>query len=182
VNQPSNTNEPPRSNTDIPNERLVDASHENVAGIVRNVSVGSAVLFAFLLATPLSSKTAAFNLNDRIDYYISFFCSALSLIFVLAPSIYPLSQWSQQGWSWHNIDDKRWSARSVLLGTWLLGAAMAGSIYLVVDVTLGTLAATIALSFLIAAVALAWFLPMLAAHRKRNRMGPPEVGLDPTAD
>lgn len=51
----------------VPNERLVDASHDNVAGIVRNVSVGSAVLFAFLLATPLSSKTSAFNVISPHD-------------------------------------------------------------------------------------------------------------------
>ena len=153
----------------------VVANHERIMAAVRNLAIGSALLFAFLLTAPLSSDANNLVLGGRLDYAISFFSAALSLILVLAPSIYPLAQWSQRGWSWHTEQEMKWSARSVLAGMGFLGVAMAGSCFLVTDLILGGAAAWITSAVVAIAALLAWFVPMRAALMTRNR-GPSQEG------
>ncbi len=147
----------------------VVANHERIMASVRNLAIGSGLLFAFLLAAPLSSAADNLLVSGRIDYAVSFFAAALSLILVLAPSIYPLAQWSQRGWSWHTEQEMKWSARSVLAGMGFLGVAMAGSCFLVTDLILGGAAAWVATAGVALTAILAWFAPMRAALMARNR-------------
>jgi hypothetical protein len=152
----------------IASEAIV-ANHERIMGAVRNLAIGSALLFAFLLAAPLTAGASDLQLGDRIDYGVSFFAAVISLILVLAPSIYPLAQWSQRGWSWHTEHEMKWSARSVLAGMVMLGVSMAGSCFLVTDLILGGETAWIATSVVATVAILAWVVPMRAAFLRRNR-------------
>jgi hypothetical protein len=149
---------------ETPAERL-DRELEELFHELRSIIPGAEVLFAFLLTVAFTGKFAELTSVHRWTYFITFLCSGLALVLLLAPSAFHRMRFRQ--------GDKetmlRAANREALTALALISFAIAGTIYLVTDLMFDTAAAIVAAGsvWLVAAV-LWWGYPSLAMIKRRD--------------
>ena len=143
------------------NRELIELLNE-----LRVALPGVQVLFAFLLAVPFANGFPRLGKLDRDVFFAAFIATALSTVFLIAPS------------SYHRIHFRRHdkerllttSSRLALAGTVFLALAIAGVVFLITDILY-----RVAVAASITAVAAAWFawlwygLPLRTAYLDRRR-------------
>jgi fatty acid desaturase len=134
---------------------------------------GIQILFAFLLVVPFSNRFGGITGPQRDVYMLSFLCAAAAATLLIAPSAMHRILFRQK-------EKERiilTSNRLAIAATIFLAVAITGVIFLVTDVVLGTLAAT--LLSIAAGLWTTWlwfFLPLMRlfeGHRRDRRQRPP---------
>lgn len=139
-------------------EREADRKLGELLQELRLVLPGTTVLFAFLLALPVSSRFDRFSSLDRAIFFVAFVSSATALVFLLGEAGYHRLRG-------HPYDKQlmvRTVSRQAIVGLVMLGVSMVACLALVCDLVYGgwtSVAFTVALTVLIVLV---WFvLPLL---------------------
>lgn len=124
---------------------------------------GVQVLFAFLLILPFQPGFADITPLDRAVFLLAFFATTAATVCLIAPATYHRIQFRAR-------DKKRMlrlSNRLVIVGTLCLGVAITAAVYLITQVVIGDVVASVAA--LVAAVLLLslWYgLPIIGRLRK----------------
>lgn len=150
----------PSSERDQLSERL-EREHEQLFHELRSVIPGAEVLFAFLLTIAFTPGFVDLGDRQQTVYYLTFVCSGLALILLLAPTAFHRIRFRQQ--------DKNAMIRlaniEVLAAMFLISVSVAGVVYLVTDVALGTIEASIVAPVLWLLTTVLWWAVPLARFR-----------------
>jgi hypothetical protein len=123
---------------------------------------GVQVLFAFLLAVPFAQGFANVTSFQRALFFAVLLSTAISSIFLIAPSAYHRLHFRQ-----HNKEELLISSnRFAIVGICFLGLAMTGAIILITDFLYSSTATIIAGS--IAALFFSWFWIVLPLLRRQQ--------------
>jgi amino acid transporter len=129
---------------------------------------GVQVLFAFLLAVPFANGFPKLGKLDRDVFFLAFITTALSTVFLIAPSSYHRLRWRE-----HDKERMlRVSNALTIAGLGLLAISITSVVFVITDFLFhrgwaAAFTAMIALTFLIL-----WYgLPLGAAYRDRRRAG-----------
>ena len=141
------------------NRELIELLNE-----LRVALPGVQVLFAFLLVLPFQQRFAEISAADRGVYVAALIASALAAALLIAPSMYHRLNFRRQVKEQMIFD----SNKLMVVGMLLLAIGVACSIFLVVDVVYGDVAAIVATAATAVVYALVWLaLPLV-------RRGDPE--------
>lgn len=137
-------------------ERLDRELIELLNGL-RVILPGIQVLFAFLLTVPFTQMFSRVTEGQRAVYFAAFVLTAVSSVFLIAPSAYHRLRWRQR--------DKerllRYGNAFAIVGIGLLGLAIMATVYLVTDLLFRALAASLFAAGLGGLVVGLWFgLPL----------------------
>lgn len=129
---------------------------------------GVQVLFAFLLTLPFTSRFAGITDLSRDVYFGSFLAAATASVFLIAPSAYHRMRWRFT--DKEELDAKRQmlitSSRLAIVGTVLLGGAIAGTTFLIGNVLFNVpLAGAVSAGITGVAVVLWFALPLVRRAR-----------------
>ena len=141
------------------NRELIELLNE-----LRVALPGVQVLFAFLLVLPFQQRFAEISAADRGVYVAALIASALAAALLIAPSMYHRLNFRRQVKEQMIFD----SNKLMVVGMLLLAIGVACSIFLVVDVVYGNMAAIAATAATAVVYALVWLALPLA------RRGEPE--------
>jgi hypothetical protein len=141
------------------NRELIELLNE-----LRVALPGVQVLFAFLLVLPFQQRFAEISAADRGVYVAALIASALAAALLIAPSMYHRLNFRRQVKEQMIFD----SNKLMVVGMLLLAIGVACSIFLVVDVVYGNVAAIVATAATAVVYALLWLALPLA------RRGEPE--------
>jgi Family of unknown function (DUF6328) len=141
------------------NRELIELLNE-----LRVALPGVQVLFAFLLVLPFQQGFAEISDADRGVYVAALIASALAAALLIAPSMYHRLNFRRQVKEQMIFD----SNKLMVVGILLLAIGVACSIFLVVDVVYGNMAAIVATAATAVVYALVWLALPLA------RRGEPE--------
>ena len=137
------------------NRELIELLNE-----LRVALPGVQVLFAFLLIVPFSARYTEVTPLQKDAYFVSFLCTAVSTVLLIAPSAIHRIEWRQQ--------DKKWmlkaSNRLAIAGTVFLALAMISVVFLIADILFG--GAVLATVTAIMASLFAWFWFALPIARR----------------
>jgi Kef-type K+ transport system membrane component KefB len=114
---------------------------------------GVQVLFAFLLIVPFSNGYGNMTDLQKDVYFITFFCTAASSVFLIAPS-------AQHRLRWREYDKERLlvvANRQTIAGLVLLALAMSGATFLVTDILFELTSAAVATGVVAALFTWFWF-------------------------
>jgi hypothetical protein len=124
---------------------------------LRVVLPGTTVLFAFLLAVPVSARFGELTPYNRAVYFLAFGSSALALVFLLAEASY---HWLRG----HPYDKQvmvRTASRQAVFALALLGVALVACVALVADLVYGGVVGMVTMAALALLIATVWFgLPL----------------------
>jgi amino acid transporter len=127
---------------------------------------GVQVLFAFLLAVPFANGFPKLGKLDRDVFFLAFITTALSTVFLIAPSSYHRLRWRE-----HDKERMlRVSNALTIAGLALLAVSITSVVFVITDFLFhrgwaATFTALIALTFIVL-----WYgLPLRAAYRDRRR-------------
>ena len=141
------------------NRELIELLNE-----LRVALPGVQVLFAFLLILPFQQGFAEISEGDRLVYLLALFACAAAAAMLIAPSMYHRLNFRRQVKEQMLFD----SNRLLIAGSALTAVGIACSIYLIVDVVAGGVAAVVATVAALAIYVASWVALPLA------RRGPPE--------
>jgi hypothetical protein len=141
------------------NRELIELLNE-----LRVALPGVQVLFAFLLVVPFQQRFAEISAADRGVYVAALIASALAAALLIAPSMYHRLNFRRQVKEQMIFD----SNKLMVVGILLLAVGVTCSIFLVVDVVYGDVAAVAATAATAVVYALVWLALPLA------RRGEPE--------
>jgi Family of unknown function (DUF6328) len=141
------------------NRELIELLNE-----LRVALPGVQVLFAFLLVLPFQQGFAEISDADRGVYVAALIASALAAALLIAPSMYHRLNFRRQVKEQMIFD----SNKLMVVGMLLVAIGVACSIFLVVDVVYGNMAAIVATAATAVVYALVWLALPLA------RRGEPE--------
>ena len=141
------------------NRELIELLNE-----LRVALPGVQVLFAFLLVLPFQQGFADISDADRGVYIAALIASALAAALLIAPSMYHRLNFRRQVKEQMIFD----SNKLIVVGMLLVAVGVSCSIFLVVDVVYGDVAAIVATAATALVYALAWLALPLA------RRGEPE--------
>jgi Family of unknown function (DUF6328) len=141
------------------NRELIELLNE-----LRVALPGVQVLFAFLLVLPFQQRFAEISAADRGVYVAALIASALAAALLIAPSMYHRLNFRRQVKEQMIFD----SNKLMVVGMLLLAIGVACSIFLVVDVVYGNMAAIVSTAATAVVYALVWLALPLA------RRGEPE--------
>jgi hypothetical protein len=141
------------------NRELIELLNE-----LRVALPGVQVLFAFLLVLPFQQRFAEISAADRGVYVAALIASALAAALLIAPSMYHRLNFRRQVKEQMIFD----SNKLMVVGILLLAVGVTCSIFLVVDVVYGDVAAIVATAATAVVYALVWLALPLA------RRGEPE--------
>jgi hypothetical protein len=141
------------------NRELIELLNE-----LRVALPGVQVLFAFLLVLPFQQGFAEISDADRGVYVAALIASALAAALLIAPSMYHRLNFRRQVKEQMIFD----SNKLMVVGMLLLAIGVACSIFLVVDVVYGNMAAIVSTAATAVVYALVWLALPLA------RRGEPE--------
>jgi ethanolamine utilization microcompartment shell protein EutS len=127
---------------------------------LRVVLPGVQVLFAFLLAVPVSAQFDKVNGFERAIYFFTLTCTAVAAALLIAPSAF------------HRIDFRNHdkaalvliSNRLAIAGTVFMALAMVGALTFIADLLYGEIATIATASAAFVLFALLWFV--LPVHRR----------------
>jgi Family of unknown function (DUF6328) len=141
------------------NRELIELLNE-----LRVALPGVQVLFAFLLVLPFQQRFAEISAADRGVYVAALIASALAAALLIAPSMYHRLNFRRQVKEQMIFD----SNKLMVVGILLLAVGVTCSIFLVVDVVYGDVAAIVATAATAVVYTLLWLALPLA------RRGEPE--------
>ena len=145
---------------------------------IRVALPGVQVLFAFLLLLPFQQGFADITDVDRGVYLATFLTSSAAAVLLIAPSSYHRIRFRTGEKQAMLIT----SNRLVIAGLTALAISMVGVVFLVVDVVVGDLMASVAAAVLAGAFGLFWYvLPIRGPLRPESERGgrakePPGTG------
>ncbi|MDQ4132723.1 MAG: DUF6328 family protein [Actinomycetota bacterium] len=143
-------------------EADVDRELDEVVSELRVVLPGVAVLFAFLLTIPFSSRFPELRDLDRAAYFVGFVATALALVCLVAESAYH----RLRGKPYDKLALIRTATQEAVAGIAFLGVALVSVVFLVTDLLFpGTLTLVVTLAVLALAVVLWFVIPLF--HRWR---------------
>jgi amino acid transporter len=151
----------PESSEERHNRELIELLNE-----LRVALPGVQVLFAFLLAVPFANGFPKLGQLDRDIFFVAFIATALSTVFLIAPSSYHRLRWRQH-------DKERMLVISnalTIAGLALLAVAITCTVFVITDFLFhrawaGTFTAFVAGAFL----ALWYGLPLVSLLRDRQK-------------
>jgi uncharacterized protein DUF6328 len=115
---------------------------------------GVQVLFAFLLAVPFQQNFTKISEFEKYVYFVTLLCTALSAIFLIAPSSYHRMTF--------RLQQKReliyLANRLTIAGLSFLALAMTGAIVLITDVLFGGIATIVTGAGAAVAFAVVWYV------------------------
>jgi hypothetical protein len=135
---------------------------------LRVVLPGVQVLFAFLLTVPFSARFGQLRRIDRDVYFAALLLAAGSSVLLIAPSVHARLNWRHQ-------DKGRLIALSnplAIIGSGLLAAGIACSIYLIADVLYRSTAAAVAAALVTLLILVTWFALPLRDRRRHPAEAP----------
>src|SRR5215204_3359078 len=115
---------PDESNDDRHDRELIELLNE-----LRVALPGVQVLFAFLLAVPFANGFPKLTELDRDIFFVAFIATALSTVFLIAPSSYHRLRWRQH-------DKERMLVISnalTIIGLFLLAVAITATVFVITD-------------------------------------------------
>jgi predicted neutral ceramidase superfamily lipid hydrolase len=114
---------------------------------------GVQVLFAFLLIVPFSQRFSTVTPMQRYVYLATLLCAAVSAVLLIAPSSHHRLLWRQ-----HAKEERLAAANRLTIGgLTFLALAMLGAIFVITDVLIGGIAATVATAGVAAAFGWFWY-------------------------
>jgi hypothetical protein len=144
------------------NRELIELLNE-----LRVALPGVQVLFAFLLAVPFANGFPKLNATQRDVFYTAFIATALSTVFLIAPSSYHRLRWRQQ-------DKERMLVVSNVLtiaGLACLAVAISCAVWVITDFLFHSSWAALFTALIGAAFLLLWYGLPLAAALQDYRQG-----------
>ena len=115
---------------------------------------GVQVLFAFLLTLPFTAGFDQISRTDRRWYFVSVVLTALSSMFLIAPSAHHRLRFRSRA----KLQLLKAATVYAVIGLVLLAAAMSTTLFLVTDVLYSSRAASITAGLLGAVTAVFWFV------------------------
>ncbi|MFL5863032.1 MAG: DUF6328 family protein [Solirubrobacteraceae bacterium] len=132
---------------------------------VRVVQTGVQVLFAFLLAAPLTNMFHRLGPRQHAEFYVTFVLTGVAALLLIAPTAYHRALFRQ--------GDKLYlvqiANRLTIAGLSAVGASMMGAVTFVTDVLFGPWAALAAGILAAAIIVTFWALLPLARRRELSR-------------
>jgi Family of unknown function (DUF6328) len=145
------------SGRDESDEERLDRNLGELLQELRVALPGVQVLFAFLLAVPFQQNFTTISEFQKDVYFITLLCTALSAIFLIAPSSYHRMTF--------RLQQKRelivLGNRFTIVGLTFLALAMTGAIVLITDVLFGGLATIVVGTGAAATFAVVWYVTPL---------------------
>ena len=153
------------STEDKRNETALERCDRNLVELlqeVRVVQTGVQVLFAFLLAAPLTNVFHRLGPRQHAEFYVTFVLTGLAALLLIAPTAYHRALFRQ--------GDKVYlvqiANRLTIAGLGVVGASMVGAVTFVTDVLFGPGAAVAA--GILAATGVLTFWALLPLARRRE--------------
>jgi hypothetical protein len=150
----------PESQEERHNRELIELLNE-----LRVALPGVQVLFAFLLAVPFANGFPKLSDLDRDVFFVAFIATALSTIFLIAPSSYHRLRWRQR-------DKERMliiSNTLTIAGLFLLAVAITATVFVITDFLFHHSWAAAFAAFVGAMFLVLWYgLPLAAAIQDRR--------------
>jgi amino acid transporter len=148
------------SKEDRHNRELIELLNE-----LRVALPGVQVLFAFLLAVPFANGFPKLGKLDRDIFFVAFIATALSTVFLIAPSSYHRLRWRQH-------DKERLlliSNTLTIAGLACLAVAITSTVFVITDFLFHRAWAATFTAFIAACFLSLWYgLPLLAAIQDRR--------------
>jgi hypothetical protein len=145
----------PESGEERRNRELIELLNE-----LRVALPGVQVLFAFLLAVPFANGFPKLSALDRDIFFVAFIATALSTVFLIAPSSYHRLRWRQH-------DKERLLVISnalTIAGLFLLAVAITATVFVITDFLFDHAWAAAFTAMVAAAFLILWYgLPFAAA-------------------
>jgi hypothetical protein len=155
----------PANPKESPKER-VDRELGELLQELRVALPGVQVLFAFLLTVPFSQGFAQATSFQRDVYFASILCTAVSSVFLIAPTSYHRIRW-------RDYDKERMlftANRLSIAGIAFLAAGITGAVLLVTDVLFEVVSASVTAGAIAGLLAWFWFgLPLLRGRTDADR-------------
>ena len=149
------------SKEDRHNRELIELLSE-----LRVALPGVQVLFAFLLAVPFANGFPKLGRVDRDVYFVAFIATALSTVFLIAPSSYHRLRWR------HHDKERLLVASNnlTIAGMACLAVAVTSVVFVITDFLFHRAWAATFTTFVAAFFLVFWYgLPLAAAIRDRRR-------------
>jgi predicted neutral ceramidase superfamily lipid hydrolase len=143
---------------DADDEGRLDRELIELLNELRVVLPGVQVLFAFLLTVPFTGRFAEVTTAQRGTFFVAFSATALSSVFLIAPSAHHRLQWRQ-----HDKETLLRRANALaIVGMAFLTVATVAVTHLVASVVYGSSTAAITTAVLAAVTVPLWFgVPLL---------------------
>jgi Kef-type K+ transport system membrane component KefB len=143
------------------NRELIELLNE-----LRVALPGVQVLFAFLLAVPFANGFPKLSQLDRDIFFVAFIATALSTVFLIAPSSYHRLRWREH-------DKERMlvvSNVATIIGLTLLAVAITCAVFVITDFLFHRAWAAVFTAVVAVAFLALWYgLPLRAAYVDRRR-------------
>jgi VIT1/CCC1 family predicted Fe2+/Mn2+ transporter len=151
----------PESDEDRHHRELIELLNE-----LRVALPGVQVLFAFLLAVPFANGFPRLGKLDRDVFFVAFLSTALSSVFLIAPSSFHRLRWRQH-------DKERLLVISnilTIIGLALLAVAITCAVFVITDFLFDRGWAAVFTSIVAAAFLILWYgLPLASALKESRR-------------
>lgn len=129
---------------------------------VRVALPGAQVLLGFLLTVPFATRFDQVDRSGRVALFACLLSTTAGIVLLMPPAVYHRLRWKRGG----KRDVIRIAHRLFLIGTALLAAGVAASVFLVGDVLFGPATAAIAAAAVGVCVLATWYvLPLERGHR-----------------
>jgi drug/metabolite transporter (DMT)-like permease len=137
---------------------------------LRVVLPGIQVLFAFELTMPFSQRFTQITSTQRTAYFITFVCTAVSTVLLIAPSVIHRLRFRE-----HDKEQVlTLSNKLTILGTLFLSVAIAGVVFIITDVLYGGVWSVLVAALVGALMVAVWYITPLVRRARsgtRSSMG-----------
>jgi Family of unknown function (DUF6328) len=143
----------PETGREETEDERVDRNLQEMLGELRVALPGVQVLFAFLLVVPFNQRFADVTQFQKTVYFVTLLCTAASSICLIAPTAQHRIEFRRQ------MKDQlvRTGNRIILLGLFLLAAAMTGAVLFITDFLYASTTTTVVAVAMAAAFLLLWY-------------------------
>ena len=144
----------------------VDDEFRSILEGLRTTLPGTQALFGFLLILPFQGNFADLSTVARSAYYVAFISAAIATVLLIAPSAHQRLRAPRSGIQRRSAKHLRITVWVTIAGTIVLALALGASVFLVSQVVLTSLAASVAIGAVGLIMGLAWFyLPLVTFER-----------------
>lgn len=144
----------------------VDDEFRSILEGLRTTLPGTQALFGFLLILPFQGSFGDLPTVARSAYYVAFLSAAVATVLLIAPSAHQRLRAPRSGIQRRSEAHLRITVWVTITGTVILALALAASVFLVSQVVLSNLAASVAIGAIGFIMAVVWFyLPLVTFER-----------------
>jgi hypothetical protein len=143
-------------------EQRADRNLAELLQEVRVAQTGVQILFAFLLTLPFAARFTAAAPRDRAVYVVTLLAAAAASVLLIAPAAYHRIVFRQD----RKPELVAFASRVATAGTVFLMIAIAGAVFVVMDVVADLPAAVAAAAVLLFGCAVLWYLLPLRQRRR----------------